>query len=102
MRRPPPRSLRKIADSKLRSLRQPRGFQAYGNALYNSVSNQAQACALNPESCKRFKNAELAATAAQTAGGTNTDALFYYDESIPMAPHTANGHKAGNPCSRPY
>ncbi len=72
------------------------GFQAVGNALFNSVSSQAKVCRLNPANCQRYKNAVLAAIAAEAPDGTNTDALFYYDTSISLPPFISNGLQNGS------
>ena len=71
-------------------------FAALGNALYNSVSNQAKVCGLNPRLCQRYKNAALAAIVSQTPGGTNTDALFYFDTSIGAPRWLRNGIQDGS------
>ncbi len=71
------------------------GFQATGNALFNSVGTQAKVCGLNQANCQRYKNAALAATAAQAPGGTNTDALFYFDISIELPAYLRNGLREG-------
>ena len=71
------------------------GFQATGNPLFKRVSSQAKVCTLNPDNCERYKNAVLAAVAAQGPDGTNTDALFYYDNSIAMPSYLAKGIAGG-------
>lgn len=52
-------------------------------------------CTLNHDNCQRYKNAALAAAAAQAPDGTNTDALFFYDNTIAMPPYLAKGIAAG-------
>lgn len=59
-----------------------KGFAATNDALFNSVSSQAKVSNLSPDDCTRYKNAATAAIAAQVPGGTNTDALFYFDTSV--------------------
>jgi spore germination cell wall hydrolase CwlJ-like protein len=73
-----------------------KGFNATNDPLFNSVSNQAKVCALNPGNCQRYKNAVLASIGAQTADGTNTDAVFYFDESIALPSYITNGIKNGS------
>ena len=72
-----------------------KGFQGTGDPLFNRVSSQAKVCTLNHDNCQRYKNAALAAAAAQTVDGTNTDALFFYDNTIAMPPYLAKGIAAG-------
>jgi RHS repeat-associated protein len=61
-------------------------FNGTNDPKFNSVSNANKVASLNAASCRSYKNAALAAVAAQAAGGTNTDALFYFDTTQPDLP----------------
>jgi RHS repeat-associated protein len=70
-------------------------FAATGNDKFNSVSDAAKVAKLNAANCRSYKNAALAASAAQSPGGTNTDALFYFDTSMGAPAYLRNGIAAG-------
>jgi RHS repeat-associated protein len=70
-------------------------FAATGNDKFNSVSNADKVANLNAANCRSYKNAAAAAAAAQAPGGTNTDALFYFDTSMGAPPYLRNGIAAG-------
>src|SRR5690242_1492236 len=70
-------------------------FAATGNALFNSVSTADKVGNLNADNCQRYKNALSAAIAAQAPGGTNTDALFYFDITIGAPPWMRAAIQAG-------
>jgi len=78
-------------------------FQAYGDAQFNSVSTAAQVANLNPANCASYQIAATAASSAlQPDGiGTNTDALYYYDTSIPQPGYITTGLKNGTVVAAP-
>jgi len=73
-----------------------KGYQATGNPLFNRVSNANKVRNLDPDNCQRYKNALMGAIAAQQPGGTNTNALFYFDISIDLPSYIKNGLRDGS------
>jgi RHS repeat-associated protein len=72
-------------------------FQAFGNTLFQSVGIQAQVSNLGAANCTSYQNAVTAATSAMQPDGigTNTNALYYYDTSIPQPGYITSGLNKG-------
>ena len=69
-------------------------FNGFDGPKFYDVANDVLVSNLSPAQCQSYTNAADAATLAQ-AGITNTNALYFYDNSIPQPTFIANGLQSG-------